>query len=101
MVILQRANVERFVPHRADGADGGGGAGERGDAGDTEYGRDVPQRPVVENRLATKGGVDHQVDLAILEAVTNVRATFVHLVHNLNVEAVSLEVGRRAAGAEK
>ena len=45
------------------------------------------------NRLATCGGVDDVGIFAILDAVLNVRTTFMHLVHQTRAERIKLHVG--------
>uniref|UniRef100_A0A0N4ZAF6 NAD-specific glutamate dehydrogenase n=1 Tax=Parastrongyloides trichosuri TaxID=131310 RepID=A0A0N4ZAF6_PARTI len=96
--------------HRADiqfaGADGGDGLGRgQGAGGGREVGRLHHQRraadfEAVGQRLLALGGVEDQLDLAVLHRVDDVRTAFEHLVDQADLDAFRLQIVVGAAGGD-
>ena len=84
VIVLKRPDVEALRAQGADGADGGRRARQCGDAGDVVNHRHAPDGPVVEERLAAEGRVDHQINLTVQNLVRNVRTSFVDFIHDLD-----------------
>ena len=91
----------RPAPQRADGADGGGGAGQRRDARHFVHHRRAAHGAIVEERLAAERRVDDEIDLAVDDLVGDVRPPFVHLEHDVDVEAVRAQVRGGAARGDQ
>src|SRR5262245_9001572 len=69
VIVLQRPDRERLLPHGANRAHCSRCAGQRRDARNLCHRRRTPDRAIVEERLATERGVDDHVDAAIDDVV--------------------------------
>ena len=101
MVLLQALHAVVAAVDRGERGDEGADAGARRDAGDARGdGRGANRRVVVALHLAV-GRVEHDVDLAVLDHVDDVRAALVDLVDALDLDAVVLERAVGAVGREQ
>src|SRR5688572_15588100 len=91
VIVLQRSDRERLLPHGANRAHRRRGAGQRRDARDLRHRRGAPDRAIVEERLAAERRVDHHVDAAVDDVVGHVRPSLVHLVHDIDVQTMRAE----------
>src|SRR5258708_6802147 len=80
-IALQRTHLEIAPKMGADPLRGGDGSGKSGVIRDFMQEGGAPERPAVGERGRSLGGIEDQVDLAILDSVDDMRPSLEYLVH--------------------
>ena len=98
---MQRLDGHFFLGERFHRLDRRLGGRNRGDAWHTGlYGRRA-DLPLVRSRALAAGRVNHQLDLAVVQEVEQIRTTFGQLEHPLNRHASGFQLPGRALGGQQ